>query len=373
MNSKTSSKFNPEINPEIKLGNNTENNIENTVDLEINPKLKFRTTNPRIRLGLCCLNITLKNQKPSIYPSRSITLKKVKELGFDEIKKRAILNLKDLIKMIEWNQMNRIKVFRLSSDIFPHLSNPKLKEIFGTDFDIPYNIDFAQGYLKHIGLLIRQFGHRITFHPGQYNQLATENLDTLDKTIKELTGHAMIFEAIGADKDAVMVLHGGGMFIKKGEHSKIAKSRTLKRWIERYYTLPEFVRNRIVLENCEKCYSVDDLLPICLSNKIPLVFDIHHYECYKKLHPDEYIRPIGEVLVDVVKTWLSTGKRMKIHISNQGDGPVGHHSDYIEKIPNILIRLSEYVAFDLMIEAKSKELAIRELYRRYKEYKPLII
>jgi UV DNA damage endonuclease len=324
------------------------------------------TTNPEIRLGLCCLNISLKENKPPIYPSRTIILKKVVELGFEEIQRRAILNLKDLIYMIHWNEKHRIKVFRLTSEIFPHHSNPKLTELIG--IEVPYSIDFAQEYLDEISRLIHKYGHRVTFHPGQYNQLATENPDTLDKTVKELTAHAMVFEALKVNLDSVMVLHGGGMFVKKGEDPSIAKTRTLRRWVERFKRLPEFVRKRIVLENCEKCYSPDDLLPICLEYNIPFVFDVHHYNCYIQLHPEEYIRPLREILIDTCKTWGS--RRMKIHISEQGEGLVGHHSDYISEIPQILIKLSKIRPFDLMIEAKMKELAIFKLYEKYPEYIP---
>lgn len=324
------------------------------------------TTNPRIRLGLCCLNMTLRDQKPSIFASRGITLKKAVELDFSEIQARAIQNLKDLIKMIEWNEQHRIKVFRLSSEIFPHFSNPILGELLG--IDIPYNIEFARPYLKEFGDLAKKYGHRITFHPGQFNQLGTENQETLDKTIKDLTAHAMIFEMMDAPEDSIMVLHGGGMYCKRGEDPSEAKKRSLNRWVERYKALPEFVKKRIVLENCEKCYSTDDLLPICLEHNIPLVLDVHHYECYSKLHPTEILRPMREIWEDVCKTWGT--KRVKLHISEQGEGTIGHHSDYISEIPEYLFEFAKHRPFDLMIEAKHKELAVLKLYKKYPNIKP---
>ena len=123
------------------------------------------TTNPRIRLGLCCLNTTLRAQKPSIFASRGITLKKAMELDMSEIQRRALENLDDLYKMIEWNEQHFIKVFRFSSEIFPHLSNPILGELLGVP--IPYDLEFAREKLQKLGALAKQYGHRITFHPGQ--------------------------------------------------------------------------------------------------------------------------------------------------------------------------------------------------------------
>ena len=94
--------------------------------------------NKPVQLGLCCLNTTLKKQKPPIYASRKIIVRVVKEKGIEELKRRILLNLEDLLKMIQWNEDNGIKVFRLSSELFPHKTNPKIES---------YNL---RGY--HLGL-----------------------------------------------------------------------------------------------------------------------------------------------------------------------------------------------------------------------------
>ena len=73
--------------------------------------------NKPVQLGLCCMNTTLKKQKPAIYASRRIIVRTIEKLGIEELKKKILLNLQDLLKMIEWNEMNGIKVFRLSSVI----------------------------------------------------------------------------------------------------------------------------------------------------------------------------------------------------------------------------------------------------------------
>ena len=88
-----------------------------------------------IQLGLCCLNITLKKQKPSVYPSRKIIMRIIERDGIDELKRRVIANLIDLKKMIHWNDENEIRVFRLSSELFPHYTNKKVEN---------YTLDFAE-------------------------------------------------------------------------------------------------------------------------------------------------------------------------------------------------------------------------------------
>ena len=59
-----------------------------------------------------------------------------------EIKEKIIQNLKDVLTMMDWNEANGIKVFRLSSEMFPHKSNPKV---------VDYDFDFAKDLLKQIG------------------------------------------------------------------------------------------------------------------------------------------------------------------------------------------------------------------------------
>ena len=117
-----------------------------------------------IQLGLCCLNIELRDQKPTIFASRSCTMKTFEKKGLEYVKKLSLENLEDIKKMIIWNTENGIRVFRLTSNIFPHLSNPKTER---------YSLDFADEKLKEVGKLAREHNMRLTFHPGQYDVLGT--------------------------------------------------------------------------------------------------------------------------------------------------------------------------------------------------------
>ena len=85
------------------------------------------SVNVPIQLGLCCLNLTLREQKPSVYASRKMIIRTIEEKGIEVLKEKIIQNLKDVLIMIDWNEANGIKVFRLSSDMFPHMSNPKVQ------------------------------------------------------------------------------------------------------------------------------------------------------------------------------------------------------------------------------------------------------
>ena len=308
--------------------------------------------NRPVQLGLCCMNITLRAQKPSIYSSRTITMKIIAREGIEEVKRRGLANVQDLKRMIQWNEDNGIKVFRVSSEIFPHYANPRVDD---------YSLEFARAALAEAGELARKYNMRITFHPGQYNVVGTPNESTFAKTILDLDYQAEVLDMMGMGPDSVMVVHGGGLY---GD-----KEATKDRWCVNFAKLPERVRRRLVLECCEKIFSVEDCLDISRRINIPVVFDTHHFDCYKKLHPDVPFQEASYYMPLVLETWRRRGIKPKFHVSEQGSGRVGHHSDYIETIPEYLLNIPKLYGdnIDIMIEAKKKELAIFRLYERYPE------
>ena len=308
------------------------------------------STNKSIQLGLCCLNTELRAQKPSVYCSRKMIIRKIEEDGIKALKLKIIQNISDLYKMIKWNEENGIKVLRISSELFPHISNPKVED---------YTMDFADELLKTVGEYARKLNHRLTFHPGQYNVVGTPNEKTFKQTIRDLSYHAEVLDRMGMGKNSVMVVHGGGVY---GD-----KKKTMERWCNNYKKLPYSVKKRLVLENCEKCFSIKDCLWISRQVNIPVVFDTHHFECYKQLHPHEHFDPPEFYIKDILETWKKRGIKIKFHVSEQGSGKCGHHSDFIETIPSYLLEIpSKYGEnIDIMIEAKKKEQAIFKLYDKY--------
>lgn len=303
-----------------------------------------------IQLGLCCLNLTLKENKPPIYSSRTICKKMILKMGIDEVKRRIELNIKDLFKILEWNDKHGIRVFRISSEIFPHISNPDVED---------YDINFLKPLIKKLGILAKNLGQRLTMHPGQYNVIGTPDANKFKKTIIDLEWQAELLDIMECSNDSVMVVHGGGIY---GD-----KKTTKKRWCEQFYKLPKKVQKRLVLENCEKCFNIEDCLEISKIINIPVVFDTHHYECYNLLHPDETLKKPKHYIPLILETWNRRMIKPKFHISEQGTGKCGHHSDYINKIPKYLLDIPEKygVEIDIMIEAKKKELAIKQLYLHY--------
>ena len=89
------------------------------------------------------------------------------------------------------------------------------------------------------------------------------------------------------------------------------------------------------------------------------------FECYKSLHPEETFNEPSDYIKDILDTWGDI--KPKFHVSEQGNGRVGKHSDYIDVIPEYLLEIPDKygVEIDIMIEAKMKELSIQKLYEKY--------
>lgn len=303
-----------------------------------------------VQLGLCCINSQLRAQKPSIYMSRTMNEKTIETRGLGALQTLILANLRDCITMIEWNAAHNIHVFRLSSDIFPHKSNTRL---FG---GVGYTLDFALPMLRAVGDTARRLGQRLTFHPGQFNVVGTPTPSAFAQTVADLQYHADVLDAMGMDEHSVMVVHGGGVY---GD-----KAKTMERWVTQFKQLPDNVQRRLVLENCERSYSVEDCLWISERTHVPVVFDTHHFQCYNSLHPDTPLKDAASYMPAILETWARRGIKPKFHVSEQGSGKIGHHSDFITALPDYLLSLP--VPVDIMVEAKAKEEAVLQLQTKVK-------
>lgn len=309
-----------------------------------------------LNLGYACINETLKKDK--ICVNSSCIASTFREKGVDHAIMLAEQNLNSVMKIIKWNKKKDIKLYRLSSAMFPQITNKE----FINEHKYAYQLEIFKDILKRIGELSYNYEHRITFHPDHYNQIGTPREEVLQSTITDLNCHADILDLCGFDRNSVMVVHGGGVYNNKEE--------TIKRWIKQYLQLPENVRNRLVLENCERSYSIEDTLYISSKIKrkcgrsIPCVFDTHHHDVYNanisNLYTDEYY------LDDIIQTWDDNDIIPKFHISEQRpNARIGAHSDYVETIHDYFFDISENRRIDIMIEAKMKEKAVLRLKKKY--------
>ena len=265
----------------------------------------------------------------------------------------GIANAKDIVKMLRWNDKYGIKFLRLSSEMFPFASHPE----YG------YKLaPFVSEELAEAGKVAAELGHRLTTHPGQYTQLGSPRKPVIDNAIRDLDYHAELLSLLRLppqqDRDAVMILHLGGVF---GD-----KAATLDRFRENYKKLPQGVKDRLVLENDDVSWSVHELLPLCEELNIPMVLDFHHHNII--FDPDQ-IREGTKDIVDLFPRILATWKRKnitpKMHYSEPTPSAITgrqrrKHNPRVATLPPCPPDM------DLMIEAKDKEQAVFELMRTFK-------
>lgn len=308
----------------------------------------------KIQLGLCCIHTKLRAQQ-NIFCSRTLRLSTLNDKGLEELYQRALKNCHDLIAMIKHiATTDGIRVLRISSDIFPHKNNHRTEH--------SYTLDFAKDLLSQAGKVARKYKVRLTFHPGQYNVVGTPDSDKFSQTRDDLDWQAEVLDLMGCDQDSVMVVHGGGLY---GD-----KAQTIQRWIQQFHMLTKRVQRRLVLENCERCFNIEDCLQVSDATGIPVVFDTHHYDCYNLLHPTETLQSPEYYIPKILESWSKRHIKPKFHISEQRDGSrTGCHSDLIQEIPDYLLKLNN---IDIMVEAKLKEQAIHQLYSTYKDLDPRV-
>ena len=288
-------------------------------------------------LGYCCINMTLRKDK--ITTNRSMIKRTFLKEGIARSSDLALQNVKDLVEIIKWNHKNGFNLFRMSSDIVPWASEFNLKDM--PDYEKFSNI------LKGAGTLAKNYGQRITSHPGPFNVLVSPNPKVVENTFKDLSTHGEIFDLMGLERSHYnpINIHCNGVY---GD-----KQSAMDRFCKNFELLPESVQTRLVVENDDKAsmYSVKDLMYLHERIGIPITFDYHHHRFNTGGLSEQ------EALELAMSTWGDY--KPLVHYSEsrtleeEGVKPQAH-SDYLYSEINTYGH-----SLDIEVEAKMKELTVQ--------------
>jgi len=282
----------------------------------------------KMKLGYPCINLGIGCKASSKFRLASYSDERLIE--------NVQNNLECLTRILKFNAENGLLFFRISSDTIPFASHP----ICSFDWSNHFHDVF-----REIGSFITKNDIRISMHPDQFIVLNSPKEDVVKRSIKELEYHSKMLDEMGLDRSAKVQIHVGGVY---GDKNKAAN-----RFIKRYDLLSPLIRQRLVIENDDRLFSLEDCMAIHHKCGIPVLFDVFHHECLNN----------GEKIMDCLEmtsaTWKTyDGVPMVDFSIQQKDKRPGTHAGTIDLAEfNNFLNMIKGIDVDIMLEIKDKELS----------------
>jgi UV DNA damage repair endonuclease len=273
----------------------------------------------------------------------------------------ATLNLVNRVGEMD----GHLRMVRLGSDLLPVYTEPN----FGYFHNDPAVKAFCERAFAEIGDVARRNDVRLSFHPGQFTVLASDNPNIVERSIEEFEYHTNMARWMGYGRefqDFKINVHIAGRLGHEGIRAA-------------YQRLSPEARNCITIENEENAHGLDDCL--MLRDILPIVLDVHHHW----VREGEYISPSDHRVQMVEDSWR--GVRPVLHYSVSREDYLPAHGRDVMPEMGILLEsghkkqklrahsdlmwntaVNKYVGtfwdrFDIQVEAKAKNIASHALYR----------
>lgn len=313
-----------------------------------------------MKLGFACKYFSSEAVQP--FPFKSPTRKRF--LTLDNDKKLDFLwessreNLTNLLLIFEQLALlpNNLRMMRIGSDLLPLYTVPAAIILYQEILTDLYPL------LKNCGDFARQNDIRLSFHPGQYTVLASDNPLVVERSIEDIEYHALCAKSMGYGKhfqDFKINIHMNG---KKG----------FAGFKDTFLKLSPEARLMLTVENDEISCSLDDVLQA--TSLCPIVLDIHHHW----VKENEFIKPEDDRIKLIKESWQ--GVKPVLHYSVSQEGLIPEHGfpdqNTLGLSKSILRAHSNYYFndtlndwalsfddFDIMCEVKMKNLAREKLYQ----------
>jgi UV DNA damage endonuclease len=270
-------------------------------------------------------------------------------------------NIESIRKLVErvGTLDEHLRMVRVGSDVLP-VYTQRDWSYFWRRTDV---VAYCERHFAQVGEIARTRNVRLSFHPGQFTVLASDNPGIVDRSIEEFEYHADMARWMGFGRrfqDYKINVHISG---KQGPEG-----------IRRAYKrLSPEARNCITIENEENAWGLNDCLTI--TDIVPIVLDIHHHW----IREGEYIRPGDDRVKRVCDSWRDIRPVCHYSISRE-DVLVDHnpmimpnysqlletgykkqklraHSNFYWNKPVNEWALSFLETHDIMCESKAKNLA----------------
>jgi len=281
-----------------------------------------------MRIGYPCINRTLNCSASSTF--------RLKSYSEARLKTSIQTNLNCLRRILQFNLQHKLFFFRISSDIVPFASHPINKFRWQKHF---------QDEFEGIGEFIIKNRMRISMHPDQFTLINSIKDDIFERSKKELQYHAEILDLMKLGTSAKIQIHIGGAYDDK--------KLSMERFITRFNRLPDSVIRRLVIENDDKLYDVNDCFKISGEIQIPVLFDVFHHRLNKST-----AQTIKKLFRLIEKSWnmKRDGIPMVDYSSQEPNGRPRQHSETINLEDfSLFLKQTDPFDFDVMLEIKDKE------------------
>jgi UV DNA damage endonuclease len=248
-----------------------------------------------------------------------------------------------------------VRMYRISSDFVPYCTHPDLPQFHD-------QVAECRSGLAELGRIARERGIRLSLHPSQYVLLGALDPAINAKGIADVDAQAELLDAMEQGPEAVVILHLGGAY---GD-----REAAMARFIANVSRLSESGRRRLVIENDETLYTVQDCLRVHEATGLRVIFDHQHH----LLNPGTM--EMGDAVRAALATWPA-GVTPKVHFSSprldsrmvtrggrEMPAPplLSQHADYVNPWEfAAFLRAAGPAPFDVMLEAKMKDAALLKL------------
>jgi len=293
-----------------------------------------------MNLGYACINTILKAN--DIFTNRTMRQKTFEAKGLDYVSDLSLQNVKDLKTHVLWNNEHNIKLFRLSSQIFPWMEKYEFSDL--------KDYEEIKSLMLEIGEIATKANQRLTMHPGPFHCLASPNPKVVKRTILGLHKHSEQFNMMGFKPSYYnkINIHVGGAY---GD-----KKTTLARFCKNFHLLNEDTKKRLVIENDDSAneYSVKDLFEgVYKIIGTPITFDYFHHKFNTgDLTEEEALKLAHTTWPKNITQCCHYSESRRKERMDESIRPQAHSDIIYEKIQTYGLEP------DIVIEAKLKEQAI---------------
>lgn len=331
------------------------------------------------RIGFACKLSALDSKKGAVsipkYNTQTTTItwlnRQTRDVAVEKLWTLAKWNIESIKHLVDYvgDFPHGMRMVRLSSDILPAYTHENWRWFYKQ----PEFINYAERHFAQVGEIARKKDVRISFHPGQFTCLASDDNNVVIRSIEEFEYHADMSRWMGY----------GQRFQDMKINVHIAGRRGPAGIIDVLSKLSIEARNCITIENDEMTWGVKDSLK--LANHVALVLDLHHHW----IMTGEYIQPNDDRIKHFIDSWR--GVKPVIHYSlSREDSILEKNTEQMPDLKTLLeqgykkqkLRAHSKYMYnrtanqwatshiewaDIMVEAKAKNLASEELFNQYLE------